>query len=155
MSHVTLAQGVVRIVSSMFHVVVRLDLSSTLHFHSLSHLPFHSPDLPLHLPCGSVRREVPCALPRMRSWALWPTTPLSQLQEQTTIESAKESPSYLDTKVLEREVMLSRVSKLGVVAVTSRFAASWNARAQWSCCGFLCGLALTASASDDVIASGY
>ena len=31
-SHVTLAQGVVRVISSMFHVVVRSDLSSTLHF---------------------------------------------------------------------------------------------------------------------------
>ena len=49
--------------------------------HSLSHLPFHSLDLHLHLPCGSVRREVPCALPRMRSSALCPTTPLSQYGE--------------------------------------------------------------------------
>ena len=31
-SHVTLAQGVVRVMSSMFHVVVRSDLSWTLHF---------------------------------------------------------------------------------------------------------------------------
>ena len=31
-SHVTLAQGVVRVMSSMFHVAVRSDLSSTLHF---------------------------------------------------------------------------------------------------------------------------
>ena len=30
-------------------------------------LPFHSPDLHLDLPCGLVRGEVPCALPRMRS----------------------------------------------------------------------------------------
>ena len=35
--------------------------------HRLSHLPFHSPVLHLQLPCGLVRWEVPCALPRMRS----------------------------------------------------------------------------------------
>ena len=37
--------------------------------HRLSHLPLHSPDLHLylHLLCGLVRGEVPCALPRMRS----------------------------------------------------------------------------------------
>ena len=35
--------------------------------HHLSHLPFHFPDLHLHLPCGLVRGEVHCALPRMRS----------------------------------------------------------------------------------------
>ena len=62
-------------------------------------------------------------------------------QEQTTNESAKESPSYLDTRVLEREVMQSRVSKLGVVAVISRFATSWGTRAQWNCFGSICGLA--------------
>ena len=32
--------------------------------HRLSHLPFHSPDLHLHLPCGLVRGEVPSALQR-------------------------------------------------------------------------------------------
>ena len=31
MSHVTLAQGVVRVMSSMFHVVLRFDSTSTLH----------------------------------------------------------------------------------------------------------------------------
>ena len=53
--------------------------------HRLSHLPFHSPDLHLHLHflCGLVRREVHCALPRMRSWALWPTTILSQVLSPT------------------------------------------------------------------------
>ena len=40
--------------------------------HSLSHLLLHPPDLSLHLLCGSVRREIPCALPRMKSLALWP-----------------------------------------------------------------------------------
>ena len=42
-SHVTLAQGVVRIVSSMFHVVVRLDslrLSTLLSSQSLSPFVF-------------------------------------------------------------------------------------------------------------------
>ena len=41
--------------------------------HRLSHLPPHSPDLYLELPCGLVRGETPCALPRMRS----SLTPLS------------------------------------------------------------------------------
>ena len=35
--------------------------------HRLSHLPPHSPDLHLQLPCGLVRREIPCVLSRMRS----------------------------------------------------------------------------------------
>ena len=54
-------------------------------------------------------------------------------------ESAKESPSDLDTRVLEREAMRRRVSKQRIVAVTSLFAAPWNTRAQWSCFGFTCG----------------
>ena len=76
-------------------------------------------------------------------------------QEQITLENAQENPSDLDTKILEREEMLSRVSKLGIVAVTSRFAASWNTQEQRSCLGFICGLARTASASDEVIVHGY
>ena len=47
--------------------------------HRLSHLLLHPPDLLLHFPCGSVRREIPCALPRMRSLASWSTTLLSQV----------------------------------------------------------------------------
>ena len=39
-----------------------------------------------------------------------------------TLENAKESPSGLDTRVLEREATPSRVSKCRVVAVTGRFA---------------------------------
>ena len=58
MSHVTLAQGVLR-TSSMchLHVVVVLILFDTLlcALHHLSHLPFHSPVPHLHLPCGLVR----------------------------------------------------------------------------------------------------
>ena len=62
MSHVTVAQGVLR-TSSMCHlhvVVVVLILFDPLlcTLHRLSHL---------HLPCGLVRWEVPCVLPRMRS----------------------------------------------------------------------------------------
>ena len=45
--------------------------------HSLSHLQLHPPDLHLHLLCGSVRREFPCALPR----TLWSKTHRSQNQE--------------------------------------------------------------------------
>ena len=51
--------------------------------------------------------------------------------------------------------MPSRVSEFGVVAVTSRFAASWNTRARWSCSGFICGLTRTASSSDEVIVNGF
>ena len=44
-----------------------LQLSTLCALHRLSHLPFHSPVLHLHLPCGLVRWEVPCALQQMRS----------------------------------------------------------------------------------------
>ena len=74
LSHMTLAQGsrlkVVRITSSMLHAQClfwSLFDSPLCTLHRLSHLPFHSPDLHLHLPCGLVRGEVPCALQRMRS----------------------------------------------------------------------------------------
>ena len=56
-----------------------------------------------------------------------------------TLENAKESPSDLDTRVLEREAMPSRVSKKRVVAVTGRFVTSGSTRAQWSCFGPICG----------------
>ena len=50
--------------SSMYHshgVVVLILFDSPLcTLHRLSHLPFHSHDLHLHLPCGLVRREVHC-----------------------------------------------------------------------------------------------
>ena len=57
------------------------DLSSTLHFalFTVSHLLLHPPDLHFHFQCGSVRREIPCALPRMRSLTLLSTTRLSQV----------------------------------------------------------------------------
>ena len=65
----------------MFHALVCLTSLrlSTLHSHSLSHLLLHPPHLSLHLLCGSVRRETPCALPRMGSLAFLSTTPLSQV----------------------------------------------------------------------------
>ena len=72
-----------------------------------------------------------------------------------TLETAKESPSDLDTRVLEREAMPSRVSKYRVVAVTGRFVTPWSTRVQWSRLGFICGLARTASASDEVIVNVY
>ena len=65
--------------------------------HSLSHLPFHSPDLHLHLPCGWVRREFPCALPRMRNLTLWSTTPLSQVM----------SPNSSTTTTFQRPLKFS------------------------------------------------
>ena len=56
---------------SMSHVAVVVLIlfdSSSFTLHRLSHLPFHSPDLHLRLhPCGLVRGENHCALPRMRS----------------------------------------------------------------------------------------
>ena len=42
--------------------------------------------------------------------------------EQTTLECAEENPSDLGTKVPESEARSDRVSRLEVVAVTSRFA---------------------------------
>ena len=74
---------------------------------------------------------------------------------QDALENAEECPSDLDTRDLEREAMPRRVSKYGIVAVTSRFATPWNTRAQWSCFYFICGLIRTASASDEVMVSGY
>ena len=74
---------------------------------------------------------------------------------QDALGNAKECPSDPDTRVQEREVMPRRVSKYGIVAVTSRFATPWNTRTRWSCFGFICGLARTASASDEVMVSGY
>ena len=74
MSYVTLAQGVLRALHPMCHphgVVVLILFDSPLcTLHRLSHLPFHSPDLQLHLhlSCGLVRVEqIPCAFPRMRT----------------------------------------------------------------------------------------
>ena len=72
-----------------------------------------------------------------------------------TLENAKVSQSNLDTRVVEREAMPSRVSKFRVVAVTSRFATSSSTRAKWSCFGFICGLARTASVSNEVIVNGH
>ena len=72
MSHVTLAQDVCphHVIHASCAVVVLILFDSPFcTLHRLSHLPFHSRDLHLHLhlPCGLVRREVHSALPRMRS----------------------------------------------------------------------------------------
>ena len=61
-SHVTLAQVLVRVIPSMFHALVcltSLRLSTSCTLYSLSHPLLHPPDLHLHLLCGSVRREFP------------------------------------------------------------------------------------------------
>ena len=56
-SHVTLAQGL-----TAHHVIhVSCVCLSDCTLHSLSHLLLHPPDVHLHLLCGSVRREFPCA----------------------------------------------------------------------------------------------
>ena len=55
MSHVTLAQDVSPhhvIHASCAVVVLILFVSPFCTLHRLSHLPFHFPDLHLHLPCG-------------------------------------------------------------------------------------------------------
>ena len=39
--------------------------------------------------------------------------------------------------------------------MTGRFVTPWSTRVQWSCPGFICGRARTASASDEVIVNGY
>ena len=57
--------------------------------HRLSHLPFHSPHFHLHLPCGLVRGEVPCALPQMRSKALWLTTILSRTHRNPDVTTTR------------------------------------------------------------------
>ena len=59
MSHVTLAQGVLRarhpcIIRIVVVVLILFD-PPICTLHRLSHLPFRSPDLHLHLPCGLVR----------------------------------------------------------------------------------------------------
>ena len=88
-SHVTLAQGVVRITSSMFHalewlcVLISLRHSILHSSQSLSSSTSSSWSF-LHLLCGSVRSKTLCALPRMRSLALWSTTPLSQVTSPTS-----------------------------------------------------------------------
>ena len=69
MSHVTLTQDecshhVIHSSCAVFFLILFDSAFCTLH--SLFHLPFHSPDLQLHLACGSVRRDFPCTLPGMR-----------------------------------------------------------------------------------------
>ena len=56
--------------------------------------------------------------------------PEGPLLEQTTLECAKENPSDLGTKVPENEPRSDQVSRLGVVAVFSRFAVLWTTRAK-------------------------
>ena len=47
-----------------------------------------------------------------------------------TLECAKENPSDLGTKVPENEPRSDQVSRLGIVAVISRFAVLWTTRAK-------------------------
>ena len=49
------------------------------------------------------------------------------LQEQTTLECAKEKPSDLGTKMPESEARSDRVSRLGIVTVTSRLTSTSDA----------------------------
>ena len=57
-------------------VLISLRLST---LHSSQSLSSSTADLPLHLFCGPVRSKITCALPRMRTLALWPITPVSQV----------------------------------------------------------------------------
>ena len=69
------------------------------------------------------------------------------LLEQTTLECAKEDPIDLGRKIPESEARSDRVSRLGIDAVTSRFAVL--------CLGDTCELTRADSASDEAIVSGY
>ena len=80
--------------------------------------------------------------------------PEKLLQEQTTLEYAKGNSSDHSTKIPESEARSDRVSKLGIVTVTSRFAVLWMTRAQWNCLGDTCELTRSDSASDEVVVSG-
>ena len=51
-------------------------------------------------------------------------------EEQTTLECAKENP---ERSWHEGEPRSDRVSRLGIVAVISRFAVLWMTRAKWKC----------------------
>ena len=79
--------------SSMYHphdvVLILLD-SPLCTLHRLSHL---------HLPCGLVRGEVHCALPRMKSKALWPTTILSHTQRDTQRDTHRETHTETDKHI--------------------------------------------------------
>ena len=98
MSHTTLARGVSARHTIHVSCACVFDLSSTLSSHSsgrLTHLLLHPPDLSLHLLCGSVRREISCALPRMRSLALWSTTRLSQFPQNSMVGQQRQQISEL------------------------------------------------------------
>ena len=81
--------------------------------------------------------------------------PERPLLEQATLECAKENPSDLGTKVPENEPRSDRVSRLGIVAVISRFAVLWTTRAEWNCLDDICKMTRADSASDEAIVSGY
>ena len=86
--HTTLVQVFVRVIPSMCHapwvIVCSLFDPHFALFICLFHLPLHPPELlPFPLPCGCVRSKIPCALRPMRSLALWPITPLSQVMSPT------------------------------------------------------------------------
>ena len=77
------------------------------------------------------------------------------LLEQTALECVKENPSDLGTRIPGSEARSDRVSRLGVVSMTSRFAVLWMTRAKWNCLGDSCELTRADSASDEVIVSGH
>ena len=81
--------------------------------------------------------------------------PARPLLEQTTLECAKENPSDLGTMVPENEPRSDRESRLGIVAVISRFAVLWTTRAKWNCLDDTCKMTRADSASDEAIVSGY
>ena len=79
-------------------VVVRLDSLRLSTLHSSFNSPifyFNPPDLSLHLPCGSVRRQIPCAFPRMRSPNFYRWLPLLRDHWNFHPESSNDTrPSY-------------------------------------------------------------
>ena len=92
LSHTTLAQGSSVCVRHLIHVSCAcvIDLSSTLVSHSslvspIFHLILLNFDFHLFLfHVGCCRSKIPCALRPMRSLALWPMTPLSQVMSPTS-----------------------------------------------------------------------
>ena len=95
MSHTTLAQGVSARHTIHVSCACMFDLSSTLSSHSSFVFPIFCFFLLIFHFIFYVDRfgaKNPCALPRMRSLALWSTTPLSQVMSPTSTTTTSQKP---------------------------------------------------------------
>ena len=97
MSHTTLAQGVSARHTIHVSCACVFDLSSTLSSHS----SFVSPIFHFIFYVDRFGAKPPCALPRMRSLALWSTTPLSHLLPTEATADAME-PLYQTTDAAQK-----------------------------------------------------